>query len=143
MINSILAGIRYWQGSSDSILARRLLPILAGLAILAVSLACSTQARAVSTQAPAPILAKVSTPRSVPAVPEKAKTELRATVSALQSLNVREKPTRRSPGLGVLYSGDQVILTGECRAGWAGIRYRDGRAWVDGRYLSGDRCEAE
>ena len=99
---------------------------------------------------PAPILAEDTAPKptqvKAPAVSDKARpapVEIRAKVSALQSLNVRQSPTRRSAGLGVLYSGDEVILTGRCRAGWAEIQYTAGPAWVDARYLSGDHCKEE
>jgi uncharacterized protein YgiM (DUF1202 family) len=147
MINSILAGIRYWQRRADSILAGRLLPILAGgIAILAGSLACSGPSWAI-TQTPTPILAggagSAPSPSQAPAVSGKAKTELRATVSAIQALNVRAKPTKKSAGLGTLLSGAEVSLTGECAGAWAQILYKAGRAWVDGRYLAGDPCKEE
>ncbi len=107
-------------------------------------LACILPAKGASSS-PLPIPAETAKPRVFAAVstPTQAPTEIRETVSALLSVNVRQEATKASRALGVLYSGASVTLTGECVKGWAEIQYKSGLAWVDSRYITGVRCEEE
>ena len=67
-----------------------------------------------------------------------------AIVTATQSLNIRERAGwKQVRVLGVLYHGDEVILTGTCSDGWAEIVWEDGTAWVNARFLSKNKCSEE
>jgi len=64
-----------------------------------------------------------------------------STVTAVQSLHVRQEPNENAPVIGYLYSGDNVTLTGECLGGWAQIEWNGGAAWVNARFLSENECQ--
>jgi len=68
-------------------------------------------------------------------------TTIKATVTAMQSLNVRQFPGHDKPGIGVLYHGDIVVMTGNCTRGWAEIVWKGGVAWLNARYLSDNKCK--
>lgn len=63
-----------------------------------------------------------------------------ADVTAIQSLNVRQRAGEHERVIGALYHGDQVTLTGNCAKGWAEIVWKDGTAWVNADYLSENKC---
>ena len=116
------------------------------LAILAASLACSLPipsfSAPIATPIPTPTQTKDVPAPKIKATPNPAPAGIRETVSALQSLNVREKSTYTSAVIGALYTGDTVFLTGKCSPGWAQIRYKSRVGWVNEKYITGDLCEA-
>lgn len=123
------------------------------LAVLAIaSLACSSSPGWVASQVPERTAVPSEIPSQAPEV-EKPKTgptqaprspdPLRATVSAIRSVNVRADSSTESESISVLYHGAEVILSGRCRGIWAEIFFEGSRAWVNGRYLAGDKCEEE
>jgi uncharacterized protein YraI len=65
---------------------------------------------------------------------------LSAQVTALRSLNVRKSVGDDQPVVGALYNGNPVKLTGNCREGWAEIRWKVGTAWVNADYISKNIC---
>lgn len=88
---------------------------------------------------PTQVLATKSTlPTLLPTL--SASPTLSAQVTAIRSLNVRERAGDDQPVVGYLYSGDGVNLTGACLNGWAQIVWRDGTAWVNASYLSENKC---
>lgn len=124
---------------------------LGALAILAAALACSSPGW---SQAPsqAPTASPIPEPSEAHQKPQESRIEpipspvsLRATVSALRSVYVRADSNIQSGAIGALYHGDEVSITGRCSQdkGWVEIFYKGSRAWVNARYLSGERCEAE
>lgn len=72
-----------------------------------------------------------------------------ADVTAVQSLNVRERAGDDKRVLGALYNGNSVILTGKCSVdpdplGWAEIVWGEsGTAWVNADFLSKNKCSEE
>jgi uncharacterized protein YgiM (DUF1202 family) len=64
-----------------------------------------------------------------------------ARVTAAESLHVRVRPGERAAVLGYLYNADAVTLTGLCRDGWAQIKWKNARAWVNADYLSDNQCK--
>lgn len=66
-----------------------------------------------------------------------------AFVTATRSLNVRFHPGEQERVIGYLYNADAVTLTGSCRAGWAQIRWRQGVAWVNAKFLSDNDCQTK
>lgn len=83
-------------------------------------------------------------PKSEPKLPTIESALAIATVTASQSLNVRERADwQQVRVLGVLYHGDQVELTGTCSGVWAEIVWEDGTAWVNSKFLSQNKCSEE
>jgi hypothetical protein len=87
-----------------------------------------------------PTATSLVAPQSTPTA-----TRLVAQVTA-DSLHVRVRPGEHSPLAkpGYLYHADSVTLTNKCStdpAGWAEIRWQDGTAWVNARFLSENNCQ--
>ena len=70
-------------------------------------------------------------------------TPARASVTAVQSLNVRQRAGEDQKVIGALYAGDDVILTGECSDGWAEIIWAESVAWVNADFISDNLCKEE
>ncbi|RPI95527.1 MAG: hypothetical protein EHM40_02935 [Chloroflexi bacterium] len=121
----------------NSILAKHL--ILASL-ILA---ACSPEIMPAITD-PLPTVSPTPTAEAlaVPAVSTPtAELPTVSTVTAIQSLHVRQEPNENASVIGYLYSGDNVTLTGECLGGWAQIEWNGDVAWVNASFLSENECQ--
>jgi uncharacterized protein YgiM (DUF1202 family) len=122
------------------------------LAIFAALLGCSP-GWVVSSPTPSPVPSPARAATAEPLQQEKPQVSQapaaggKETVSAYQSLNVRRSSSEKSESLGILYHGDPVRVTGICRGIWAEIRYihkgETVSAWVNSRYITGDRCEEE
>lgn len=94
----------------------------------------------VSTDTGTPV--PFSTSAKATAIPsDTASPTLSAQVIVIQSLNVRQAAGTDQPGIGILKSGDIVILTGDCLDGWAEIEWKESTAWVNADYLSGGFCK--
>lgn len=127
----------------------RRLSFLISISVLFLSLACSvwigdkrivgkaTATRPVATSTP--LVAVPTTEFRLVAVSSSTPT-LFADVTALQSLNVRKRAGEDQEVAGYVFSGDSVILTGNCEQGWAEIVWGDGTAWVNADYLSENKC---
>lgn len=121
--------------------------VIGALAVFAAAIACTLPA---GGSAPIPIPSPTSTPTRAPQEPKPQISRIpsgktsSATVSALRSLNVRADSNYQSDPIGALYHGEEVDLTNNCTpSGWVEIFYKGSRAWVNGRYLSGDPCREE
>src|ERR1043165_9593468 len=67
-----------------------------------------------------------------------------AKVTVSQSLNVRQSPGKTARVIGYLYRGNQVVMTGKCSRdpkGWAEIKWKNGTAWINARFLSDNLCK--
>lgn len=121
--------------------------VLAILSLVLATMACSiwvgdrkivgedlpianTPTQVLATKAPLPTLLPTLPPSPT----------LTAQVTALQSLNVRKRAGEDQTVAGYVFSGDSVILTGNCEQGWAEIVWGDGTAWVNADYLSENKC---
>lgn len=76
-------------------------------------------------------------------LPTGTRTPVPAIVTAMRSLNVRQRAGDDQRVVGYLYSGEDVTLTGQCNSGWAEISWQDGTAWVNAMYLSMNKCSNE
>lgn len=121
--------------------------VIGALAVFAAVISCTLPAPG---SAPIPIPSPTSTPTRAPQEPKPQISRIpsgktgSATVSALHALNVRVDSNYHSEAIGLLYHGEEVSLTNKCSpSGWAEIIYKGSRAWVNGRYLSGDPCREE
>jgi uncharacterized protein YgiM (DUF1202 family) len=124
-------------------------PILAILALILASLACTMHAAQVASTA-LPVSKVIDTGTPQPATKEatvtavaSASIELEtAQVTAIEALHVRVRPGEQSPLAkpGYLYHGQTVTIL-DCRDGWAQIRWESGRAWVNADYLSDNMCK--
>lgn len=133
-------------------------PILAGLAILVISILACRKATTeeirgftlTPSYTPVVILATASiesTDTGTPAptdtgTPYPTDTPLPVSiVKAIQALNVRSYAGESAKIIGQVRSGDTVTLTGRCYQGWAQIVYKGVPAWVKASFLSGDMCK--
>ena len=113
--------------------------IILSISILCVaSLACSIRLGGNAETSQDANITASSTARLAPITTP---TPARASVTALQSLNVRQRAGEYQKVIGALYAGDLVTLTGDCSDGWAEIIWSDSVAWVNSDYLSENRCK--
>ncbi len=71
------------------------------------------------------------------------------TVTALQTLNVRQYPGTGSQGVGILHTGEIVTVTGKpCEGDWIEIKYHwdtgddvGETAWINSQYVTKGACE--
>lgn len=123
---------------------------LAGALAILIMAACAPGWAQTSTPAPETDPTQTQKPKLEIRIPEThVPGSIVETVTAIQSLNVRQFPTEGSTSLDVLLHGEQVVFTGICSEsprGWAQIEHKDGTsglAWVKSRYISGEHCKEE
>jgi uncharacterized protein YgiM (DUF1202 family) len=109
-------------------------PLLTTVLVLVLSvLACSgSYLTTAPTTPPETVVKPPTTPKNTVTTVE---------VTAYEALHVRQHPTTAAAVVGYLYNSDPVTLTGTCQTGWAQIRWQDGTAWVNAKYLSDNICE--
>jgi uncharacterized protein YgiM (DUF1202 family) len=105
---------------------------LAIISILACGISAPLAMVAQSTATASPV--KKSEPTNAPILP----TPHIETVTALESLNVRDAGNDNARILAVLIHGNPVIVIGECIDGWVQI----GGGFVNADFISGNLCEA-
>jgi hypothetical protein len=111
--------------------------LLTTVLVLVLSvLACALPSGTTVPTTPASTVVKAAT--TVPPKPKTPDNTLTTVQVTATTLHVRTEPMGLR--IGYLYYANTVTLTGSCRSGWAQIRWQDGTAWVNARFLSDNIC---